>query len=118
MNLTNIPQDTRLVEFISAVAFLIGVIAMLAYPEKHFADVSLSYLKGLFATIGTLQAIPLFMGKDGMMLRTVMCLAAGSVWLWASFASLPEVGAYPMFTIGIVCLYAFIINSILMKKDW
>ena len=118
MTLTNIPQDTRLVEFLSAAAFLIGAIALFAYPDGYFAGVSLSYVKGLFATIGILQMIPVFLGKDGMLLKTAMCLAAGSVWLWASFASLPKVGAYPMFTIGIVCLYAFIINSILMKKAW
>ena len=118
MTLTNIPQDTRLVEFLSTAAFLIGAIALFTCPEKYFADVSLSYVKGLFATIGILQMIPVFLGKDGMLLKTAMCLAAGSVWLWASFASLPKVGAYPMFTIDIVCLYAFIINSILMKKAW
>lgn len=118
MTLTNIPYDTRLVEFLSAAAFLIGAIALFAYPEKYFADVNLSYIKGLFAIIGALQIIPLFLGKDGMLLKTAMCLTSGSVWLWASFASLPEVGAYPMFTIGIVCLYAFIINSVLMKKAW
>ena len=118
MTLTNIPHDTRLVELISAVAFLIGAIALFTYPEKYFADVNLSYIKGLFAIIGVLQMIPVFLGKDGMLLKTAMCLAAGGVWLWASFASLPKVGAYPMFTIGIVCLYAFVINSILMKKAW
>lgn len=118
MTLANVPQDTRLVEFLSAAAFLIGVIALFAYPEKYFAEVNLSYVKGLFAIIGVLQMIPVFMEKEGMLLKTAMCLAAGSVWLWASFASLPKIGAYPMFTIGIVCLYAFIINSILMKKAW
>ena len=118
MTFTNIPQDTRLVEFLSAAAFLIGALALFAYPEKYFADVNLAYVKGLFAVIGVLQAIPLFMQKEGMLLKTAMCLVSGSVWLWVSFASLPKVGAYPMFTIGIVCLYAFIINSILMKKAW
>ena len=118
MTLANIPQDTRLVEFLSAAAFLIGAIALFAYPEKYFADVNLAYIKGLFATIGILQMIPIFLGRDGMLLKTAMCLTAGSVWLWVSFASLPKIGAYPMFTIGIVCLYAFVINSILMKKAW
>lgn len=118
MTLINIPRDTRLVEFLSAAAFLLGAIALFAYPERHFADVRLTYIKALFIIVGILQMIPIFWGKDGMLLKTVMCLTAGSVWLWASFVSLPKVGAYPMFTIGIVCLYSFIINSILMKKDW
>ena len=118
MTFINIPHDTRLVEFLSAAAFLIGAIALLAYPEKYFADVHTVYIKGLFVALGVLQMTSVFLGKDGMLLKTVMSLAAGSVWLWASFASLPEIGAYPMFTIGIVCLYAFIINSILMKKAW
>jgi hypothetical protein len=118
MTFTNIPHDTRLVEFLSAAAFLIGAVALFAHPEEYFADVRLTYIKALFMTIGTLQMIPIFLGRGGMLFKTVMCLAAGSVWLWGSFASLPRIGAYPMFTIGIVCLYAFIINSILMKKAW
>ena len=118
MTLINIPHDTRLVEFLSAAAFLIGAIALFAYPEGHFEDVGVTYIEALFTTVGILQMIPIFLGKAGMLLKTAMCLTAGSVWLWASFASLPKVGAYPMFTIGIVCLYAFIINSILMRKDW
>ena len=81
MTLINTPRDTRLVEFLSAAAFLISAIALFAYPERYFADVRLTYIKALFATIGILQMIPIFLGKDGMLLKTIMCLTAvyGSV---------------------------------------
>lgn len=116
MNHTGLPSDTRIVALLSAIAFLLGVPALSSYPDTYFADVSLTYVQWLFAVVGSLQMLP-FLVKEGMLLlKTIMFLAAGSVWLWMSFASIPKLGSYPMLTIGLASLYSFVIDAILIMR--
>lgn len=116
MKFVSFPCDTRLVELLSALAFLVSAMAVL-YCPPYFIGSDENRVSALFAVAGLIQTIPFVIGREGLLLRTVMALAAGGIWLWAAF-SVTSVGSSVFLVVGLACLYSFIINFIIMQRSW
>jgi len=72
--------------------------------------------------LGLLQFIAMVARVDLVLLRTVISFTNGLMWVWISLVDSPlmllDSSDAAAWMIGIANLYAFVINSTLVKKSW
>ena len=116
-----LPQDTRAVEFPSAVALLLAGCLMTAglIFDHPLIDIHPIPFWILFSMIvGGLQFYALVEHPNSELLRTVMCWISGSFWIWASLATELDVASLATFALGFSNIMAFIINTVLLGEKW
>lgn len=118
------PQDTRLAEYISAWGmFFSGVIyglgTVLPLPMAALAPVEFWTLN--LSILGMLQLIGLLLHPRVEVLRIASSLTNGAMWVWMTLSFLlVELDPLHISTafLGLSNLYAFIINTNLMRIKW
>ena len=116
-----LPQDTRAVEFPSAVGLILaGIFMTIGVMIEHpLIDIHPIEFWIVFSfLIGGLQMFALLEHPDHEMLRTAMCWVSGSFWIWASFATHLDLSSIATFGLGFSNIMAFIINTVLLSEKW
>jgi hypothetical protein len=121
------PQDTRIVELISAIGLIISSIYIgLVYhdvPPIHVMVTSQTYAFWaiLFFILGSLQIVSIALYPRLEILRIILAWGAGTLWIWISLsvgghdANIREPGEILGFVVGVGNLYAFIVNALLLR---
>ena len=116
-----LPQDTRAVEFPSAVGLILTALFMtigliLDHPMLKIHPIEFWIVFSFL--IGGLQFFALLEHPSHEMLRTAMCWVSGSFWIWASFSTHLDVASLASFGLGFSNIVAFIINTVLLSEKW
>ena len=121
------PQDTRSTEFVSAFALMI--FSLVCVNSSFFSlDIStliklhsLEFWVLLTGILGGLQFFALALYPRAEILRIILSWTNGSFWVWMSLNSSAvhiDPSTFSSFFLGLVNLYAFCINAMLLRKTW
>jgi len=118
------PQDTRIVEIVSALALLfLSVI----FPFTSCSDIPLflyetkEFWMVVIFSVGFLQFTSLVLYPRLELLRCIMSWINGSFWVWISLSTTFYTVApndIAVFLLGLTNLYGFIININLLGGPW
>lgn len=126
MNLFHLlPQDTRIVELTSGFAlFLFGLVILLTGHGMTTGMVELKQLQYwyiLTLVFGVLQVASIVLCTSMEHVRFVLAWFTGSFWVWSSAEMLQHVispSAIGALVLGVMNLYAFVVNLLLAKQSW
>lgn len=117
------PQDTRASEILSALSFLFlslffqaGVIDKSVY--NFIAIHGVQFWVVILFCFGSLQFFSIVLFPKAEVLRVLMSWINGSLWIWISLQATLDVSDVCAFFFGIGNLYAFCVNSLMLKKQW
>lgn len=117
------PQDTRIAEILSAISILfvslflyLSIIDIEKY--KFIIEQGIGFWLVIFSAFGSLQFFSISLYPKAELLRVIMSWVNGSLWIWISLQSQSDISDISIFFLGVCNLYAFFINSILLRKQW
>jgi|688.fasta_scaffold508818_2 hypothetical protein len=123
--LSLLPQDTRIVELLSGIALvLVGLGLMLSgngLVGTHNSVQENTFWCLITMAFGALQISAIAMCRSMEHLRFILAWVSGSFWVWVASANMAVVvSATDIATIGlgVMNLYAFVINLLLVKQSW
>lgn len=117
-----LPQDARVVEIASGFG-LIALVVVLAFGVRvaNLLDVQpFEFWMVMCAALGVLQVISL-LSDELDFLRCAVSLFTGSLWVWLSLIGIGtyiDPSDFAAFFLGISNLYAFSLNSLILKAAW
>jgi len=120
-----LPQDTSIAELYSAIGLIFlalivttGAMNIVGLERVHPTEFWFVTLLSL----GTLQLIAMVAATDLFILRCLISFVNGLIWLWISltddFIAILDPSDIAAWMLGTANLYAFVINSTLVKKLW
>jgi len=120
-----LPQDTSIAELYSAIGLIFlalivtaGAVNIVGLERVHPTEFWIVTLLSL----GTLQLIAMVATTDLLILRCLISFVNGLIWLWISltddFIAILDPSDIAAWMLGTANLYAFVINSTLVKKLW
>lgn len=116
------PEDTRIVELCSSIILLFSsfIIYFFGIIPSDFLQIQRTEFWSIYIFIcGLTQFISIYFYTKLDLLRFFSSLICGALLIWLSLSStkfsISDVG---MFSVGIINIYAFIINSVQVKKLW
>lgn len=121
------PEDTRLVEFCSAISlmfigFLISTNAPTSSTLHGLLEIQrFEFWAALSLIFGSIQFISLVFYPKLELLRCTMSIVCGSFLIWISLGAIYwDIGIADAgtFCIGVANLYAFVINTVQLRKIW
>ncbi len=117
MSKVYLPEDTRLIEMLSAVSFIWGGI-FLSFDMVQVVGAGQPnvVLSAMFLCFGSLQFIGAV--QELVALRITTALMAGGMWVWSGISGIggdTSINDFPSWWLGIACLYSFIVNSLRRK---
>lgn len=126
MTLINLlPQDTRIAELISGFALVLFSVCIFITKGNVPSDMlnfnRVEYWFLITFIIGFLQVASIVLCSQMEHLRFILSWLTGSFWIWTSTDSLSThltpstLGAL---VLGLMNLYAFIVNLLLVKQSW
>lgn len=120
-----LPQDTRIVELTSGFALFIYGISMVFLG--HGATLEMAAMQQqqfwyiILIAFGVMQVASIVLCSSMEHLRFVLAWFAGTFWVWSAsnylHSLLTPVGVGAL-VLGIMNLYAFIVNLLLVKQSW
>lgn len=119
-----LPQDTRIAELASGFSLVLVGFAFLILGVNILHDISAqqnAFWCILTITFGILQVSSIEVYSRMEHLRFILAWVAGSFWVWISTENLTRgIGPSEIATLvmGIMNLYAFIVNLLLVKQSW
>lgn len=119
------PQDTRTSEFISAISLIIFSICCINRSHVNIDIIPLlkfhvvQFWVVITAVLGFIQLISVGLYPRTEILRIISSWVAGSFWVWISLTSYKvDPSDIGVFVLGMANLYAFSVNSLLLRKTW
>jgi len=120
-----LPQDTSIAELYSAIGLIFlalivttGAVNIVGLEKVHPTEFWFVTLLSL----GILQLIAMVATTDLFILRCLISFVNGLIWLWISltddFIAVLDPSDIAAWMLGTANLYAFVINSTLVKKLW
>lgn len=119
------PSDTRIAEILSAVSLLFSGLLMLLVPQATplaLLTYHTAFFWGMIALVfGLLQFIVVVWYDDQELVRALFSWIVGTYWVWMSLGTVsmtvvPAIIA--SFFLGVTNLYSFIVNVLVVKKQW
>ena len=119
------PSDTRIAEILSAVSLLFSGLLMLLVPQATplaLLTYHTAFFWGMIALVfGLLQLIVVVWYDDQELARALFAWIVGTYWVWMSLGTVsmtvvPAIIA--SFFLGVTNLYSFIVNVLVVKKQW
>jgi hypothetical protein len=111
-----LPQDTRSVEFPSAVGLIICSIML------FFNLIPNVYHIGFWCVVtfmlGVVYIVSLLHFPKLDCCRPVLSWLAGSFWIWLTFSQPLSIMAIPVFFLGVSNIVAFLINTVILSETW
>lgn len=125
MTKTMLPNNTRLLEFVTGIAIICSGLLILNVPGSLPVSVLESHVNTFWGMIaicfGSIQTIASLLLYRANHLRALISWVMGTFITWVSISTMqtsPNVDDVISLTIGIANLYAFVINLLKVKKEW
>lgn len=120
-----IPNNTRLLEFITGIAVILSGILILNVPGSLPVDILESHVNTFWGMIaicfGSIQLIAALLLFRANHLRAIISWVMGTFIVWISVSAVhhnPTVDDLIALVVGVANLYAFIVNLLKVKKEW
>lgn len=121
-----LPQDTRIAELTSGFALVLVGLAFITSGVSITHGITSMHQNTFWCILtivfGALQIASIELYKRMEHLRFVLAWVTGSFWIWISTENLTGGGIGPSeiatIVMGIMNLYAFIVNLLLVKQSW
>lgn len=116
-----LPQDTRSVEFPSAVGLIVCSIilffnVMSNEIHLHINNIGFWCIATFF--IGVVYIISLLHFPKLDFYRPMLSWMSGTFWIWLTFSQPLSIMAIPVFFLGISNIVAFLINTVILSETW
>ena len=116
-----LPQDTRSVEFPSAVglivcSFLLFFKCMSNEIHLHIDSVGFWCIVTFILGVSYIVSLLHFPKLDPI--RPALAWLAGTFWVWLTFSQPLTILSIPVFFLGISNIVAFLINTVILSEQW
>lgn len=111
-----LPQDTRSVEFPSAVGLILCSIMLFFNLIPNVYHIGFWCVVTLFLGVVYIASLLHYPKLD--FYRPFLSWIAGTFWVWLSLSQPLSVTAIPVFFLGISNIVAFLINTVILSETW